>query len=399
MKKALAFAAVLALAAGAAAFDQPVIATPTCTHNNFRILEAVLPSILARSLRDSRNSEGLEAARYLDDHLGVAFRIAVDPSQSDAFGGRTSLGPTTMMAYSDAEQEIHIHHALLHLDGGDEDLIIREPARLEKTAVRFWPEIVHETSHARTHVGGGRFIGDAVIEDEFIAFYRQLFFVLEQMETDKGYLGIAKQAPCGRDHASLLARYHAFEPRLRALAGLQRPNAADKRERAALTKRADVLVSDEKSVEARCPGFNAPEGDMALLLAMFARSDDDVESEIRSTYEEKHRLSLDDPDLIPHARAETEKSLGQFEAFLQRDLTHKVPETDPGYATLSALTETTSRIVDSERKGLAFWSDPKTAVPAVAAYKSLMAHIRAEGDAKRARYALVLKPFAPAVAP
>ena len=40
MKRAL-LAVMVMTAGGAAAFDKPIIQTPTCTHNNFRILEAV----------------------------------------------------------------------------------------------------------------------------------------------------------------------------------------------------------------------------------------------------------------------------------------------------------------------------------------------------------------------
>lgn len=397
-RSALAGAALALLAAAAAAFDQPVIQTPTCTHNNFRVLEAVLPSILARSLRASRNSEGVAAADYLDKHLGIAFRIAVDPSQRDAFGGRPSLGSTTMMSFSESEQEIDIHHALLHLDGADEDLIIREPARLEKTAGRFWPAIVHETSHARTASGGMRFVAAAVIEDEYIAFERQLFFVMEQLETERGYLGIAADAPCAREDAALLARFHAFMPRYAALAKAKRRSRAEKRELAALSARADRLVAGEKTLSARCPRLDTPDGDTSLLLALYARSTPDLEAQIQETYESKERLDLDDPRLIEHARAQVEDQLRTFEGYLARGPLVR-SESDPGYATDAALMEATRRIVDSKRKALDFWSDPKAAPAAVAEYKALLASVRAQGERDRERYALVLKPFLPEEAP
>ncbi len=387
-------AALLALAAAAAAFDQPVIWTPTCTHNNFRVLEAILPSILARSLRASRNSQGLPAAEYLDAHLGVAFRIAVDPSQQDAFGGRATLGPTTMMSYSDSDQEIDIHHALLHLDGSDEAMIIREPARLEKTVARFWPVIVHETSHARTHQGDARFVGDSVIEDEYIAFYREIFFVLEQLETDRGYLGLTARASCARDLAALLARFRAFEPRLKELSR-PRTTAAERRERGVLAARADALAAEQKTLQGHCPDFDAPDSDLALLLALFARSNGALEESVRKTYEKKNRLSLDDPELISRARAETEGDIRQFSGFLADDLPAQVPESDPKRATLIAMDESSRRILDTKRKALVFWNDPKEAPAIVKAYKSLLSAVRAQADEKRERYQLVLKPFLP----
>ena len=398
-RSALAGAALAFLAAAAAAFDKPAIQTPTCTHNNFRILEAVLPSILARSLRASRNSEGVAAADYLDKHLGVAFRIAVDPSQQDAFGGRPTLGGTTMMAFSEADQEIDIHHALLHLDGADEDVIIREPARLEKTASRFWPSIVHETSHARTAQGDARFIANAVIEDEYIAFERQLSFVLEQLETDRGYLGAAADAPCARDDASLTARFHSFLPRYAELAKLKRRTPAEKRELAALSARADRIVAEEKALKARCPALDAEDGDVALLLALYGRSTAELEMEIKKTYESKDRLDLDDPELIAHARAQTEDQLRTFEGYLAGHPLDRIPESHPGYASLAALVESTRRIVASKQKALIFWNDPKAAPAAVAEYKALLRAVHAQADRNRERYALVLKPFLPDEAP
>jgi hypothetical protein len=391
--------ALLAFAAAAAAFDKPVIQTPTCTHNNFRILEAVLPSILARSLRASRNSEGAPAAEYLDAHLGTAFRIAVDPSQRDAFGGRPSLGSTTMMSFSAAEQEIDIHHALLHLDGSDEELIIRDPSRLERTASRFWPSIVHEVSHARTAEGGARFISDSVIEDEYIAFERQLFFVMEELETNRGYLGIVAQAPCARDDVALLASYHSFLPRYDELSKLKRPTPAEKRERSALSARADKLISEQNALNVRCPRLDEPDGDTAVLLALFARSTGELEAMIKKTYEAKGRLSIDDPALIARARAQTDEQLQKFGGFLARSPLAGASESDPGYATLAALLATTGRIVDGKRKALVFWDDPKAAPAAVAEYKALLAAVRAQADRKRERYALVLRPFLPDEAP
>ena len=397
-RAALAGAALAGLAAAAAAFEKPVIWTPTCTHNNFRILEAVLPSILARSLRASRNSEGIAAAEYLDAHLGVAFRIAVDSSQRDAFGGRPSLGPTTMMSFSDAEQEIDIHHALLHLDGADEDLVIRDPARLERIASRFWPSIVHETSHARTASGDARFVTDTVIEDEYIAFERQMFFVMEQLETDRGYLGITALAPCARDDAALLTSFSTFLPRYAELAKLKRPAPAEKREFKALSARADSLVAKEKALKEHCPLLDTPDGDTALLLALFARSTGALESQIKKTYESKERLDLDDPELVAHARKQTEDQLRTFDGYLARGPLVR-SESDPSYATEAALMETTRRIVASKEKALAFWNDAQAAPAAVAGYKALLAGVRAEADRKRVRYALVLTPFLPDDAP
>lgn len=394
MKRAL-IAVLLLAATGASAFDQPVIQTPTCTHNNFRILEAVLPSILARSLRASRNSEGLDAADYLDSHLGVNFRIAVDQSQRDAFGGRPGLGPNTIMSFSGPEDEIDIHHALLHLDGSDEELIIKEPARLEKIAARFWPSIVHETSHARTAQGPARYITDTVIEDEYIAFERQLFFVLEQLESDHSYLGILADAPYARDEAALLERFHAFLPRYSELAKKRKKTPAEKREYKALSKRADAIVAEEKSIKARCPHLDAPDGDNALLLAELARSTAFLESQIKETYAAKERLSIDDPDLIPHAKAQTEEQLRTFYGFLDRNPIATADRSDPSYPTLQALVESTIKIVNHKQKALAFWSDAQAAPAAVAEYKALVASVRAEAEAKKTRYALVLKPFMP----
>ena len=395
MKRALTAAVLLAAATGARAFDQPVIQTPTCTHNNFRILEAVLPSILARSLRASQNSEGLAAAEYLDAHLGVNFRIAVDPSQRDAYGGRPALGPTTMMSFSDAEDEIDIHHALLHLDGSNEELVIKEPARLERIASRFWPSIVHEISHARTAMGAARYITDTVIEDEYIAFARQLFFVMEQLESDHLYLGILADAPYARDEAALMARFQVFLPRYTELAKKKGRTPAEKRELKALSARADAIVAEEKILKTRCPHLDTPDGDTALLLAMFARSTGALEGEIKKTYAAKERLNLDDPELIAHARAQTEEQLRTFEGFLARNPLARADRSDPGYATMAALTETTNRILETKRKALVFWSDPQAAPAAVADYKALVAGMRAEAARKRERYALVLKPFMP----
>ncbi len=396
-RAALAGAALAFVAAAAAAFDKPVIATPTCTHVNFRILEAVLPSILARSLRASRNSEGIAAAEYLDSHLGIAFRIAVDPSQRDAFGGRPSLGKTTMMAFSDAEQEIDIHHALLHLDGADEDLVIRDPARLERTAARFWPAIVHETSHARTAQGDARFIADVVIEDEYIAFERQLFFVMEQLETERGYQGIAADAPCARDDAALESRFGAFSPRYEELSKLKRRTKAETREFKALSARADAVIADEHALKVRCPHLDTPDGDTAMWLAVYARSTGELESAIKKNYEAKERMSIDDPDLIAKARAQTEDQLRTFTGYLERNPLAGASESDPGYATLAALMETTRRILESKRKALAFWNDPKAAP--VAEYKALLRGVRARAENLRERYVLVLKPFVPDEAP
>jgi hypothetical protein len=66
---------------------------------------------------------------------------------------------------------------------------------------------------------------------------------------------------------------------------------------------------------------------------------------------------------------------------------------------LAALVESTNRIVDSKRKALAFWNNPKAAAAAVAEYKALLAGVRARADHNRERYALVLKPFLPDEAP
>lgn len=392
MKRALA-AALLLAAGAAAAFDNPAVLTPTCTHNNFRILEAVLPSILARSLRASRNSEGLAAADYLDAHLGVNFRIAVDSSQRDVFGGRPSIGPTVMMSFSGPENEIDIHHALLHMDGSDEELVIKDPARLEKIASRFWPSIVHETSHARTAQGSARFITDTVIEDEYVAFERELFFVLEQLETDHGYLGIAADAPYARDEAALMTRFDAMLPRYSELAKKKRRTPAEKREYKALSARADAIGAEEKSIKARCPHLDTPDGDTALLLALFARSTGDLEAQIKKTYEEKHRLTIDDPDLIAHARADTEAKIENYDRLLGDSSLANADRSDPGYPKLSALVESANVILAHKLKALAFWSDPQAAPAAVAEYKGLVASVRAEAEAKRTRYALVLKPF------
>jgi hypothetical protein len=219
------------------------------------------------------------------------------------------------------------------------------------------------------------------------------------METDRGYLGIKAQAPCARDHAALLARFQALSARLGELSSLKKPTPSDKKERKAISARADALAAQEKTIEARCPGLSTPEGDSALLLALFGRSNDDLEAEIRSTYEKKHLLSLDDRELIAHARAANEDSLKKFEGFLADDLLHKAPESDPSYATLAALTETMRRIVESEQKASGFWNDPQAASAAVASYKALMAGVRAKAEQKRTRYALVLKPFLPNPAP
>jgi hypothetical protein len=394
MKRAL-LAVLLSAATGAAAFDQPVIRTPTCTHNNFRILEAVLPSILARSLRASRNSEGLEAAAYLDAHLGVNFRVAVDASQRDAFGGRPALGPTTMMSFSGPEDEIDIHHALLHLDGSDEELIIKDPARLERIAARFWPSIVHESSHARTSQGPYRYVTDTVIEDEYIAFERQLFFVLEQLESDHGYLGILADAPYAREEAELMARFEVLRPRYGELAKKKKLAPAEKREYKALSAKADAIVAEEKDLKTRCPHLATPDGDTALLLALFARSTSALEAQVTETYKAKERLDLDDPQLIPKAKAQTEDVLRTFYGFLEKNPLAGADRSDPAYATTAALLESTTKIVNYKQKALDFWNDPRAAPAAIAEYKALVAGVRAEAEAKKTRYALVLRPFLP----
>jgi hypothetical protein len=391
-------AAALTGATAAFAFDNPAVLTPTCTHNNFRILEAVLPSILRRSLYDSRNSEGFEAAKFLGAHLGLTFRIAVDDSQREAFGGRPGIGPTTVMSYSDSRQEIHIHHALLHLDDSDEQKIIQDPTRLEKTARRFWPVIVHEISHARTHHSSARFVASAVIDDEYIAFYREVFFLLEQLESEPDYLGVRALAECGRDETDDQIVFHEILPRGRELAAKKRRSPAEQRELDGLRARIDGLSRRQKLRAARNPAIDSPEGDLAILLSLFARSSEDFERHIDGLYAAKRLLRLDAPDLSVRAAEVNEETIRSSSDLLARLHLSHLPESNPIYATAAASAETLRLDIGVREKARDFWKDPTLARQAIADYKNELAAVRLRAAEKRARYRLILAPFLPAAA-
>jgi hypothetical protein len=393
MKTAALVALALALPSGASAFDQPAPMTPTCTHVNFRVLEAVLPSILARSMRDSRNSESVETADFLDNHLGLNFRIAVDASQSESFPGTPTIAPTTVMAYSDMDQAIEVHHALLHLDDADEAKIIQDPARLERTVRRFWPSIVHETSHARTAHGPGRFVAAAVLDDEFFAFYREMFFVLEQLETEKDYLGIRSMASCARDEAAMQVEMYALLPKMKELEERKPRTAAVKRAYAKLAKQANDLGERQKAARKRCPGLAAPEGSSAVRLALFGLSSDAFEAEIRGNYESHNRLPLDAPDLIARANSLNEDHIRVWSDLLARF--QAVHQADPSNATANEGIESCLRSLAVMGLAREFWNSPEKARQGVAEYKTELARIRARAQEKRERYQLVLKPFLP----
>jgi hypothetical protein len=386
-------------AAPAAAFDHPAVLTPTCTHNNFRILEAVLPSILSRSLRRSRNSEGLEAAQFLDEHLGLAFRIAVDQSQTTAFPGAPLIGPHTVMSYSDADQQVEVHHALLHLDGTDEEKIIQTPALLETTARRFWPTIVHEISHARNHHGSARFVASAVGEEEYIAFYRQVFFTLEQLESEPGYMGLRGVAVCGRYEADEQIEARRLVRRAQELAAQKPITRAQRAEFERLRSRLQALSDEQTRRAKRCPAIDDPEGDLSILLSLFGRSQELFERHIDSLYEEKHSLRRDDPDLIAHANAANEKEIASITELLAGRARDPVPESSPYHDTIAAQEESLGHVLQMRLKARAFWNDPAAARQGVADYRALMAAIRAEAVRKRERYQLVLKPFLPSPPP
>ncbi len=397
MRTAALAALVLGLTARAVAFDQPAPLTPTCTHVNFRVLEAVLPSILARSMRDSRNSESVETADFLDAHLGLNFRVAVDPGQTEALPGQPAISPTTVMAYSDLEQEIHVHHALLHLDDADEAKIIQDPARLERTARRFWPSIIHESSHARTAHGPGRFVAAAVVDDEFIAFYREMFFVMEQLETERDYLGLRSMAACARDTAPLQVEMYDLLPRIKEARERTPRNAANKRAYEALLKKADDLSARQSAVGKRCPGLKTPEGSSAVRLALFGLSAQALEAEIRGNYESHNRLPLDAPDLIARASALNEDHIRTFYDLLGRfEAAHRA---DPANPVANEGLESCRRSLAVFGQAREFWNDPARAAQGVADYRAELARIRARAALKRERYQLVLRPFLPEPAP
>lgn len=163
------------------------IRTDACTANNFKALEAVLPNVLLHALRRHPSDEARVAARFLAEHPAYQLRIGVQKADADTYWPRPSLAnPAVYMRFERFDRQFLINHSVFHAEGKDERDFLKDRAALAALADSVAGSFIHEISHARELGAKSSYIPH-VMDDELVAAYRELRFLLDALTHDPAF--------------------------------------------------------------------------------------------------------------------------------------------------------------------------------------------------------------------
>lgn len=374
---------------------QPVfaglISTPACTHNNFLILEAVLPTMLERSLVETHCPEAQTAAAFLSSHRNIRIRIGVLEDSRMEFAGQPVMPANVEASFSPHMNEIYINHELMHIDASDEGTLLSNQPLLRGRVRDLLPTWIHEISHARSAHGPLGLL-EGAMEEEYLAFYREMVFILEQLARDPGYRGIAELAPCARAAHANWIESDAHRTKLEELKRRPRSSAFS-REAQALLAKMDRSIANRKELARRCPKLGPFNNTEPLLLAAYAVSSRNFERYVQFLYADRTDLSsIEDPDFIAHFRSASERKRDAFQSSFSTELAKTTPS-DPAYKVYEEMERQVGAAREHAKRVLEFLDDTQRVKSAITAKKAELALIREQAGALRIKNSGILKPF------
>jgi len=306
--------------------------TPACTNYNLGSIELSLPNIVLRRIQQIPSAEGHAAAAFLRAHPNMRLMVSfTDKARAARFGRETSPEFMTM-SYNSQADGYSINHRYLHIDGGDENTFIRSPKVQQAFTDSIASAFVHETSHARMRKD--RPIEPPLIEDELVAYYREVIFLLDAV---KAMPNFDRLPECLQDKLNR-AKTHAP------------PAAACTRERRGML-----------SLLGKLAAANTPfEGAVRKLYPFVFSLDSDPKKEIRVIDE---RDAKGRKDMAAGLASKDSWEPGTFPADYEAE-----------YQDLFVL--------DAQIR--AFWAVPATLAKTKADYGALLKELRAETDRRRA---------------
>ncbi|MBI4346649.1 MAG: hypothetical protein HY553_07320 [Elusimicrobia bacterium] len=362
MRRLRAVSAVLGLALPCNAADWALEPrTKACSPASFQTLEVTLPNILMHQLAAVPSAEGAASVAYLRDHPALKLQLSfVERDLADYFRRPHDAQADVLMSYSRIERNLKIAHRVLHLDGRDEESFIRDRSAQRDLAFAVADSFVHEISHARERERGAI---PHLLEDELLAFYRSIAFVLDALRRAPDFNRLKAALEIQR-------QVHLLREGLRDATGDRR---------ATLQRRGKELLPTYQALVTPPRLFTLGQ------LTALARSADEFEALVGDAY---RRDGLPSLWSSPKERAKIERErLKEYQGVVDKiaRLEDQLgrPRSDPTSG------EATKRLL---REDIGFWSDPARVSAARARYAQLLSGLKVE--LTRRRGGGELKPFA-----
>jgi hypothetical protein len=322
--------------------------TPACGIANIKNVEAALPGLLDRELGSIPSSEGRAALKFLSDNPNFPlFLFFLDADRADRLGRPKQSDTSVMMSYAPIVDAIVVAHRLLHVGGLDENSFLSDAHAQKRFARTASTYFVHEVSHARER--NRQPVIAAIVDDEWLGFYRGYSFLLDALKADPGFDGLHEARELQRKVSRLINRYK---------------EAAKKEAPEAESLRQEVLAQESAYLD-KVPMHRYIE---SLYLGALAESNEAFERMIREDYEELPRLADDPRTQAAKARARRDKNRA-LAAELERE------GQKPGHGLSINLV--------TSRNAAAFWSNPQSVQKTRAYYARALGKLRTEMDRRR----------------